>query len=41
MRWRLETAYGDPHAEPGDEAMERYLTWGTRMRREMSRRARA
>lgn len=41
MRWRLETAYGDPNAEPGDDAMERYLAWGTRMRREMRRRARA
>ncbi len=38
LRWRLDTAYGDPAFEPGADAMERYLSWGTRMRREMRRR---
>lgn len=37
LRWRLETAYGDPEAHPSPDEMERYLTWGTRMRREMRR----
>lgn len=40
LRWRLETAYGDPEARPPLDEAERYLSWGTRMRREMeSRRA--
>lgn len=41
MRWRLETAYGDPQARPSDDEVSRYLIWGTRARQEMKRRARA
>jgi hypothetical protein len=37
-RWRLETAYGSAEARPSDDEMERYLSWTTRMRREMRRR---
>ncbi len=33
MRWRLETAYGDPAAEPPLDELERFLRWGTAMRR--------
>jgi len=35
MRWRLETAYGDPDATPPLDEMERYLAWTARMRRRM------
>jgi hypothetical protein len=38
MRWRLETAYGDPAAVPSDNEIERYLRWTSRMRAEMTRR---
>lgn len=38
LRWRLDTAYGDPSARPPDDETERYLAWGTVMRREMRRR---
>lgn len=38
LRWRLDTAYGDAAARPSDDEMERYLSWTTRMRREMRRR---
>jgi len=41
MRWRLDTAYGDPDARPTDDELGRYLVWGTRMRQEMRRRSRA
>lgn len=41
LRWRLETAYGDPGARPSPDEMERYLSWGTRMRQDMARRSRA
>lgn len=41
LRWRMETAFGDADAHPGDDAMARYFAWGTRMRRDMARRARA
>lgn len=33
LRWRLETAYGDPHARPPAEEAERFLRWAARMRR--------
>ena len=33
LRWRLETAYGDPHALPPIEELERFLRWAARMRR--------
>jgi hypothetical protein len=32
LRWRMETAYGDPDALPSDEELERFLRWGSRMR---------
>lgn len=35
MRWRLDTAYGDPDAQPTAAEIERYLAWGTDMRRAM------
>lgn len=38
MRWRLDTAYGDPEATPTIDELERYLVWSARMRREMRRR---
>lgn len=41
MRWRLETAYGDAQAQPSDDELERYLAWGTAMRRTMRRREHA
>ena len=33
LRWRLDTAYGDPHARPPAEEAERFLRWASRMRR--------
>ncbi|MDE0898535.1 MAG: hypothetical protein OSA81_05910 [Longimicrobiales bacterium] len=35
MRWRLDTAYGNPDAEPTIDEMERYLVWSARMRTQM------
>jgi len=32
LRWRMETAYGDPGAVPSSDEFERFLRWGTRMR---------
>ena len=32
LRWRMETAYGDPDSVPTDDELERFLRWGTRMR---------
>lgn len=32
LRWRMETAYGDPEAVPSLDELERFLRWGTRMR---------
>ena len=40
LRWRMETAFGDPNARPSDDAMERYLVWTARMRAEMRRESR-
>lgn len=40
MRWRLDTAYGDPEATPSPEELERYLVWTARMRSLMSDRGR-
>jgi hypothetical protein len=33
LRWRMETAYGDPEASPPIAETLRYLRWSTRMRR--------
>ena len=35
LRWRMETAYGDPDAVPPPRELERYLRWAAKMRREM------
>ena len=35
MRWRLETAFGDPNAMPTFYELERYIRWGCEMRRRM------
>lgn len=32
LRWRMETAYGDPDAVPTTDELERFLRWGSRMR---------
>jgi hypothetical protein len=37
LRWRMETAYGDPDHVPSDREIARYLVWTTRMRRLMRR----
>jgi len=34
----METAYGDADAVPSDDELERYLVWGTELRRRMTRR---
>lgn len=41
LRWRLDTAYGDPDHVPTDDEVERYLAWSRDMRRGMSRRTHA
>lgn len=38
MRWRLDTAYGDPEADPPVEDLLHFLRWARAMRREMRRR---
>jgi len=40
LRWRMETAYGDPDALPPDEELERYLRWAAGMRRRAREEAR-
>lgn len=35
LRWRMETAYGDPEAVPSDEELSRYLRWAAEMRSRM------
>lgn len=32
LRWRMDTAYGDPGAVPSDDELERFLRWASRMR---------
>ena len=32
MRWRMETAYGDPDAVPSAEELRRFLRWARRTR---------
>ncbi|MEO5589301.1 MAG: hypothetical protein ABIS03_06925 [Gemmatimonadaceae bacterium] len=29
VKWRMHTAYGDHHAVPGPDEVERYATWAT------------
>ncbi|MEM7415017.1 MAG: hypothetical protein AAF389_05925 [Gemmatimonadota bacterium] len=38
VRWRLDTAYGDPDAVPPLDELERYVVWTARMRAQMRRR---
>lgn len=33
LAWRLDTAYGDPTADPPRDEAERYLRWTRQMRR--------
>lgn len=40
MRWRLETAYGEPDAAPPADEIERFVTWSAEMRRRMRPRGR-
>jgi hypothetical protein len=35
LRWRFETAYGDPDARPTIDEVEDYLRWTARIRVEM------
>jgi hypothetical protein len=35
LRWRMDTAYGDPGAEPPEEELIRYLRWARAMRKRM------
>lgn len=35
LRWRMDTAYGDPEALPTDDELERYLRWASDMRSRM------
>ena len=40
MRWRLDTAYGDPDAAPPADEIARFVTWSAEMRRRMGPRRR-
>lgn len=40
VRWRLETAYGEPGAVPPADEIERFVIWSARMRRRMRPRGR-
>ena len=33
LRWRADTAYGHPDADPPTDEVARYLAWAARMRR--------
>ena len=33
IRWRMDTAYGDPDATPPPDEFERFVVWAARMRR--------
>lgn len=35
LRWRMETAYGDPDAFPPADDLARYLRWARKMRARM------
>ena len=35
MRWRMETAYGDPEADAPTDELLRFLRWSAAMRRRM------
>jgi len=36
LAWRMETAFGDPAAEPELDDLERYLVWTARLRQRMT-----
>lgn len=38
MRWRMDTAYGDPEARAPEGDLIRFLRWARAMRREMRQR---
>ena len=40
LRWRMETAYGDPDAAPPVEELARFVAWSAEMRRRMRPRGR-
>ena len=40
MRWRLQTAYGEPDAVPPADEIARFVTWSAEMRRRMGPRRR-
>lgn len=35
LRWRMETAYGDPDATPPADELARFLIWAREMRKRM------
>lgn len=35
LRWRLDTAYGDPEANPPTDEVVRYLRWARDLRKRM------
>lgn len=35
VRWRMETAYGDPDEHPTADELDRYLRWASAMRKRM------
>jgi hypothetical protein len=35
MRWRMDTAYGDPGAVPPPDELERFVRWAAALRRGM------
>ncbi len=37
LRWRMDTAYGDPAARPRPDEIRGYLLWARDMRRRMRR----
>ena len=37
LRWRMETAFGDPDAVPEDREFERFVRWASRSRRRTTR----
>lgn len=40
LRWRMETAYGDPDRLPPAHDLERFLRWGSEMRKRAAERSR-
>lgn len=40
LRWRMDTAYGDPEAIPPEGEVERFVVWASGMRRRAREEAR-